>query len=281
MRTLLLTCCLLAPGLAAEAADGAPPAAEPTERIDPSLHVEARGEMTYRTRDLDALMLVARRYLGRPLDETEERSLRRTLAQILVAGESLLPLLEALPAEFEGQVRDHLVLDLLAYRPGPGPEPEPIAATEAAPVAAAEPAPVAAPAATTESSPVEAPGPLPPATTGEPQAPPAVADAPPLDASLIALAPLNLSRRGGDGALHRLSLQLALRLAASDDRERILAQLPLIQDACITAIHGLGEAALLPPDPGAIKAALTPALQAAVPAFSGEVLITALESAAP
>lgn len=282
MRPLLLTCCLIAPAFAVDAPVDAPPEAEPIERIDPSLHVEARGRMTYRTRDLDALMLVARRHLGRALDEQEERELRRTIADILVAREPLLPLIDALPTELEGQVRDHLVLDLLAYRPEPGPEPEPEA--EPAPVAATpDPAeqPAAAPLATTRSRPVEPAHPLPPATTGDAHPPAPVADQPPLDARLIPLAPLNLSRRGGDGETRRISLQLTLSLGANDDRERILARLPVLQDACITAIHELDEAALVPPDPAAIKAALAPALRSAMPAFTGEVLITGLEAGAP
>lgn len=270
MRSLVLLACLVSGLVAAEDA----PEADPLTRDDPALAVEASGEQVYRRRDLDALMLVARRHLDRELATAEESALRALIGRILVAREPLLPLLQSLPPDLAPQTRDDLVLDLLAYQPQPAPlgAPEPTDnETETETEVAAETDPPAP----------ESDGPLPPATTGEAVAPPApqpvIDDPPPLAASLIPLPPLSLARRGGDGGTRRLGLSLALRLGEDDDRERVLERLPLIQDAALTTIHGLDAAALLPPDPAAIKTALTPALRRAVPAFTGEVLITAIE----
>jgi hypothetical protein len=259
------------------AAEGEPAPAEILPSTDPGLHIEARAEQTYRSRDLDALLLVTRRHLGRALEADEEHALRRLLAQILVAREDLLPLLERLPPALSPHARDELLLDLLAYRPEPvaeDPAPEPPAGTPEAAAVAGEAGPLVD----------DQEGPLPPSTEGlappsataPTVAEPAPAAAPPVAEDLIPLPALQLSRRGRDGSDHRLAIVVALQLGEHDDRRVVLAQLPVLQDAFITTLHALDEAAITSPDPTLLKRELGNAARRAAPDFTGEVLITSL-----
>lgn len=98
---------------AAEASD--PQGATRPLPPDPSSQVIAEGHYRYRQRDVDALTLVARRHLGRPFIDQEEKRTRTAIAQLLVAREALLAARTKLPASLTASQRDRLLLDILDY----------------------------------------------------------------------------------------------------------------------------------------------------------------------
>jgi len=256
-----IVCCALAAGLAtALAAAEDPVPDDASSASDPALEVVARGETPYRVRDIDALLLVTGRYLGRSIQEEESARLRRVLADILVARQRLLPLLAGLPEDLDPAAREQLVLDLLAYRP------EPLAPAPERP--AQEPAgdPPAEDAGDAGSG---AEVPVPPPTEH-------LAQGRALAADLLSLPDMGLTRRRDDGTTGRVTLGLALKLAEDDDRAAVDARLPVVQDAFIQALHALSAEEALDLDPDLIRRRLANALAEALPGFEGEVLITGI-----
>lgn len=104
--------------LAGLALFGAVPVAGAAE--DPQAVVLAEGAQRYRQSDLDSLMLIARRHLGRPFQGDEEQVLRTSLLAMLLAREPLLAETAKLPPAFTAAQRDRLLLDVLDYRADPG-----------------------------------------------------------------------------------------------------------------------------------------------------------------
>jgi hypothetical protein len=128
MRCALI---LLAAGLtAAEPATAAAPA------IDPTAAVVVEGRFTYRQRDLDALVQVARRHAGKAWQGGDETATARALTAALPAREAFLAALQDLPPSLAGRARDALILDVLAYEADPAANPV-AAPAPAAPVATA------------------------------------------------------------------------------------------------------------------------------------------------
>lgn len=82
---------------------------------DPSTAVVAEGAYRYRQRDLDALVLIARRYLGRPFQGGEEAATRDAVRRLLVAREAFARERQHLPEAFTASQRDRLTLDILDY----------------------------------------------------------------------------------------------------------------------------------------------------------------------
>jgi hypothetical protein len=111
-------------------------AAEP----DPTAVVVATGVQTYRVKDLDALMAIARRHAGATLAGADDERLRQAIVASLTAREAFLGALAELP--LSGPARDRFVLDLLDYRAERSAS-EPLPAAPAAPTTPADPSAVA------------------------------------------------------------------------------------------------------------------------------------------
>lgn len=94
---------------------------------DPAAAVVATGVQTYRVRDLDALIAIAKRQSGNTIAAADEDRLRQAIMAALTAREPLLGALAGLP--MSGAARDRFMLDLLDYRA----EPTAAATVEAAP----------------------------------------------------------------------------------------------------------------------------------------------------
>jgi len=88
-------------------------AAEP----DPAAAVVATGVQTYRVRDLDALIAIAKRQSGNTISAADEERVRQAIVAALSAREPLLAALAGLP--MSGAARDRFTLDLLDYRAEP------------------------------------------------------------------------------------------------------------------------------------------------------------------
>ena len=87
---------------------------------DPQAQVLAEGAQRYRQRDIDSLLLIARRHLGRPFQGAEEQALRASLLAMLLAREQLLAEAAKLPPAYTAAQRDRLLLDVLDYQADPG-----------------------------------------------------------------------------------------------------------------------------------------------------------------
>ena len=139
---------LLLPLLAGAALAAVEPATAAALPPDPSAAVVAEGAFRYRARDVEALVLIAKRHAKQRLTTTQEDALRQVLVRALPAREALLSALNGLP--MEGAARDALILDLLAYQAEPTPVVVPKAgapaASSAGPAASSGPVLVSLPA---------------------------------------------------------------------------------------------------------------------------------------
>ncbi|MDA3959309.1 MAG: hypothetical protein PF961_00860, partial [Planctomycetota bacterium] len=268
-----------------------------TPPVDPSLTPVAFGADTvYRLRDLDALMMVTTRHLQRQPDEQEEQALRDLLADILVAREGVVALLNKLPPGLDESAREALILDLLAYRPATLPAvtrlpenhnqaapssqaaPQAGAATPVIPAGAeallkpveqAEPTTPTAPDAQADAP---KPEPAAPATHAD-AAPEADAASPTGPAHSTVIPSIRLSRRDADGGTLSAQVQIVLH-DTTREAGAWSDQLPLFQDALINHLHAIPAATLRRGDLPTLRTGFAAVIRKAVPAFTGDILIT-------
>lgn len=110
----------------------APPA--PIATPDPTTAVVAEGRFIYRQRDLDALLMIAKRHARGAVPVTEQESLRLALLRLLTAREAFVDALSGLPPSYTGKAREALVLDLVDYQAELAQRPAAPAAPGTAPV---------------------------------------------------------------------------------------------------------------------------------------------------
>lgn len=125
-----LFACLTLVAACAIAADPTTPTT-PTTPVsvapDPATAVVAEGRFIYRQRDVEALMLIAKRHVKGRLSEAEQEVVRLALVRLLTAREPFTDALSALPPSFPTKAREALVLDLLDYQADPSqrsPKPD-------------------------------------------------------------------------------------------------------------------------------------------------------------
>ncbi len=248
MRTCILISVFIAGLAAAE-----PAATNPTTAIekppiaasaspDPTVAVVAEGAFTYRQRDVDALVLIAKRHARGKLSSADIDVLKQVLVRACIAREALLPIIAELP--MEPAARDAFVLDLLDYTPST-PTPIPGAAPPAAKDVSAKPAPAPIAAAAVDASkPV-----------------------------IITLPPLTRTRTLPGMGRRQLTLGLAFLLPNAAAANALEAKSALIQDAIQGAVQALDASQFSEPDQVVLKAALTTAIRARVPEFPADALL--------
>lgn len=237
---IVMACAALVAG---EAASPAPKPAETPKIVppDPSAAVVAEGRCLYRQRDVDALVLVARRHVNRGLSEDEKLALEQAIVAMLRDREALLTSRSLLPACFTPQARDRLTLDVLDYQAE--------AKTGAAAASNKEPVVETAKPAT-EVGPV-----------------------------LVTLPVLRRVRTLDKGGKSELVLGITLRFADAIKAKAMEKQAPILQDAILAYIDGLDAATFTEPAQTAIKQGITAAIRAKVKEFPEDgVLITRIES---
>ncbi len=231
MRTalILILPCALAAGDAATAAPV----------VDPTAAVVADGRFTYRQRDVDALVAVARRHAGRGWQSGDDAATARTLAGALPAREAFVAALAGLPSSLAGAGRDAFVLDLLAYEADPSvnaPAPAP-APTAAAPTAAAAAGPV------------------------------------------IVRLPQPTLRRTIATSSRTLTVGVALLFPDQATADRFQNRVEVFQDALIGALGALPDSQFQTPDHASLKDQVERAFRQRIPDLPpGAVLIPALET---
>jgi hypothetical protein len=218
--------------------------AEPVKppAADPTAAIVLTGRQIYRQRDLDALLAIAQRHAGRRYQGQELERVRTAILKLLAARSAVVEATASLPESFPAKGRERLVLDVLDYQ------------GEAAPAGtAADPAP-----------PRADPTPGTAATVAGPV--------------LVRLPPLTLNRTI-TGARKQLTLSLALYFSDHALARRIEEQAPLLQDAVLGHLQHLPEAQFAEPDQVQLKAGLTAAIIARIPAFPADgLLIPQLET---
>lgn len=242
MRLAILAFTLLAVS-SAGAADtpAAPTPPVPVAAPDPTAAVVAEGRFIYRQRDLDALLMIAKRHARGQVPVTEQESLRLALVRLLTAREALVDALTGLPPSYTGKAREALILDLVDYQAELARRP-----ATAAPVAGV-------PAATA----------------------PAAGSRDPV---LVRLPPLTM-HRVIKGQKRQVTLGLALYFSDPEQAGRLEAQAPLIQDAILATAQKLPDAQFSEPDQAALKESLLKAVQAKVPGFPADgILIPQLDT---
>jgi hypothetical protein len=214
---------------------------------DPAAVVVATGVQTYRVKDLDALMAIAKRHggtTGTAAGADDER-LRQAIVAGLTAREALLGALSELP--LSGPARDRFVLDLLDYRAEP---------TRAEAVSApALPSPAAA-------EPVAAEG-----QTGA-------------GGHIVALPALTLPR-SIDGVVWVLQAEFALRFPDAAAADRAQASAPAVRDAVMDYLQQLPAAAFTVPDRAVMKRELGALIAVHCPEAAVDPLLIPALSAAP
>jgi flagellar basal body-associated protein FliL len=209
---------------------------------DPAQAVIAEGQAVYRQRDLDALLLVA---------------LRHARAREFAA-DGKPPLISRSDEE---RIRQVVIQALTAREAfaavlGALPEQVPPAARDAIALDLlawkAEPNPAATPPA-----------------AAAPQAGPA----------LVRLPPFTITRAIDGQGRRQLTLGLALAFADAATAQALEARAPLIQDAVLGALRGLGPSIFLDPDHAELKRTLSEAVRAKIPEFPVDgLLIPQLET---
>jgi flagellar basal body-associated protein FliL len=99
------------------------PPPTPAPAPDPTAAVVAEGRFVYRQRDLDALLLIAKRHAKNKLSDNEQEVVRLALVRLLTTREAFADALSALPPSYPVKARDALVLDLLDYQAEPASRP--------------------------------------------------------------------------------------------------------------------------------------------------------------
>lgn len=211
---------------------------------DPSQAVVAEGISIYRQRDLDALLLVAMRHARNKLLSPDGKA-----AQLG-------------PAD-EAQVRQVVIRALTAREAFAAalaglPERIPAAARDAIALDLlsyqAEPNPAAVPVA----APAAAEGPV-----------------------LVRLPPFTITRAVEGLGRRQLTLGLALAFADAGAAKALEAQAPLIQDAVLGALRAIGPELFVDPDHAQLKARLSDAIRARLPAFPADALLIPQLEAGP
>lgn len=227
-----------APLIAAALAAGPLCCGDAAPQIDPTQAVVAEGAFLYRQRDLDALLLVALRHARAKELSADGRPTAISNAE---AEQIRQAIIAALPA------REALAAALAAL-----PERVPPAARDAIALDLlafqAEANPGAAPAAAT-----------PAAVSGGPV--------------LVRLPTFAITRAVEGRGRRQLTLGLALAFADAAAAQAMEAQAPLIQDAVLGALRGMGPDLFLDPDHAEVKARLAAAVQARLPAFPADGLL--------
>ncbi|HYE08458.1 MAG TPA: hypothetical protein VEL07_23320 [Planctomycetota bacterium] len=236
--------------VAENAAPAPAPAPAAAPEPDPTAALVAQGRFVYRTRDIDALALIAARHAKRKLTRAEEEQLRQALGQLVVAREPLMQALAYLPA-LPGPARDQLLLDLIDYQAEPaGP-----------PAAAGEPA-ANAPAAQPDGGAASA-GPATTTAGGE---------------VMVRLPPLSMTRALDQIGRRQLTVGLALYFPDPSLAQKLEAKAPLIQDAVLGHLNQLPPGEFAQPNHEELKLGLAAAISARVPEFPHDsVLITQLD----
>ncbi len=246
MRLLMLLP-LLAGGLLIAGEAVAVPAAPAGSAIapDPSLSVVAEGASIYRQRDLDALLMVSMRHARNRLFAPDGKS-----ATLSSADETQMRqvLIQAFTA------RESLIAALAGLPASVSPTARDaivhdLLAYRAEPNPRA-PAPGAAPAALAAAGPV-----------------------------LVRLPPATITRLVEGSGRRQLTIALALAFPDATAAKAMEPQAPVIQDAVLTTLRGMGPSIFLDPDHVAVKDALVAAIRAKVPAFPQDgLLIPQLET---
>jgi hypothetical protein len=208
--------------------------------VDPTAAVVAEGRFTYRQRDVDALVAIARRHAGRGWQSGDDAATARMLATALPAREAFAAALGGLPASLTGPGRDAFVLDLLAYEADPA-----VSAPAAMPAPAAPAAPAVAPAA----------GPV------------------------IVRLPQPTLRRTIATSSRTLTVGVALLFPDQTTADRFQSRVEVFQDALIGALGALPDAQFQAPDHALLKDQVERAFRLRIPDLPpGAVLIPALET---
>lgn len=209
---------------------------------DPAQAVIAEGQAIYRQRDLDALLLVALRHA-----RTREFSPDGKAPLITRSDEERIRqvVIQALTAR-----------EAFAAALGALPVQVPPAARDAIALDLlawkAEPNPAAA-----------APG----------------AAALPAGPALVRLPPFTITRAIDGQGRRQLTLGLALAFADAATAKALEARAPLIQDAVLAALRGMGPGIFVDPDHTELKAKLSDAVRARIPEFPADgLLIPQLET---
>ncbi len=238
----LLFCVLIAAGLAAgEAAPVAPPA-----NPDPSLSVIAEGMSLYRQRDLDALLLVAMRHARSPAFAADGKATPVSSSDEAQVRQVLIQALTA---------REALVAALAGL---------PSAVTPAARDAIARDLLAFQAEANPRAAQAAAPAGTAPVVSGP---------------VLVRLPPATMTRLVEGSGRRQLTIALALAFPDAAAAKALEPQAPLIQDAVLGALRGMGPGIFVDPDHAAIKDALITAIRAKVPSFPADgLLIPQLET---
>jgi flagellar basal body-associated protein FliL len=266
-RLCFRTLPLLLAAACVHSADAEPPKTEPGKepkadipapaieapKTDPTAGVVAEGRQIYRQRDVDALVLIAERHRKAKLSSADEQQLRQALARILVAREPLLEALDALPPSLaSGKAHDALVLDLLDYQ-AEGHKPADPAKADATKPDATKP------------------------DAAKPAAPEGT-DAGPV---IVSLPPLIQVRNVDKLGKRQLSLQISLFFPDAATARKFEPRAPIIRDAILGCIQGLGDSEFADPSQNKLKQALLNAITAKLPDFPKDgVLIPQLDAGA-
>lgn len=209
---------------------------------DPAQAVVAEGRSIYRQRDLDALLLVALRH-ARTRDFSPDAK-----APLITRSD-------------EERIRQVVIRALTARE----------AFAEALAALPEQVAPAARDAIALDLL----------AWKGEPN--PAAAESPSIPQlagpALVRLPPFTITRAIDGHGRRQLTLGLALSFADAATARALEERAPLIQDAVLTALRGMGTGIFLDPDHGELKLKLTEAVRARIAGFPADgLLIPQLET---
>lgn len=246
MRGICILLCAAAVG-AGEAAPA--PVQAPAQQPDPTQAVVAEGAFLYRQRDLDALLLVALRH-------ARAREFAADGKATVLSGAETEQIRQALIAAMPAREALAAALAALPERVTPAAR-DAIALdilayrAEANPRQAAPASPVPAAAVPAAAGPV-----------------------------LVRLPPISITRAIDGKGRRQLTLGLALAFADAAAAQALEAQAPVIQDAVLGALRGMGPDLFFDPDHAAVKARLAEAIRARLPSFPADgLLVPQLETA--
>ncbi len=91
--------------------------------------------------------------------------------------------------------------------------------------------------------------------------------------ALVRLPPFTITRAVDGQGRRQLTLGLALGFADAATAQALEARAPLIQDAVLAALRGMGPGIFIDPDHAELKAKLTEAVRAKIPEFPADALL--------